>query len=84
MTTRYEIAAEKNGKRYIVAYTARKTKKSLLFNIGNYGHKIIDAIGADIESVCTKATRDEIVMSDGTRVFFTGRTELDVLRESAL
>jgi hypothetical protein len=80
MITKYEIAATKNGKFFTVAYTARKSKSNLINNVGHYGHLIALAVGADEEAVCTKATKDEIVMSDGTRIYYTGRTELDAER----
>lgn len=82
MITRYEIAATKNGKRFTVAYSARKTKTNLINNVRHYGHLIALAIGADEEAVCTKANKDEVVMSDGTRIFYSGRTELDAEREA--
>lgn len=80
MITRYEIAATKNGKKFTVAYTARLSKANLINNVRHYGHLISLAIGADEDAVCTKADKSEVVMSDGTRVYYTGRTELDVAR----
>lgn len=83
MITRYEIAAEKNGKRFFVAFTARRTKACLINNIRDRAADIIAAVDADIEAVCIKATRDEFVMADGTHIFYTGKTEGDYVRESA-
>lgn len=83
MITRYEIAAEKNGKRFFIAFTARRTKTCLLYNIRDRASDIVSAIDADPEAICTKANRDEIAMSDGTRIFYTGKTEWDYIRESA-
>jgi len=82
MITRYEIAATKGDKRFTVAYTARKTKTRLINNVRHYGYQIALAIGADENAVSVKVTKDEIVMSDGTRIFYTGRTELDAAREA--
>lgn len=78
MITRYEIAAAKNGKQFFVAFTERKTARCLVNNIRNYGHQIAIALGADEDAVCIKADKNEVVMSDGTRVFYTGRTELNI------
>lgn len=83
MITRYEIAAEKNGKRFFVAFTARRTKACLINNVHDRASDIIAAVDADIEAICTKATKDEVVMSDGTRIFYTGKTEGDYIRKSA-
>jgi hypothetical protein len=80
MITKYEIAATKNGQKFIVAYTARVSKSNLIKNVCHYGHQISLAIGADAEAVCLKADKNEVVMSDGTRIFYTGRTELDAER----
>ena len=80
MNTRYEIAATKNGKKFTVAYTARVSKANLINNVRHYGHLISLAIGADEDAVCTKADKNEITMSDGTRIFYTGRTELEAER----
>lgn len=80
MQTRYEIAAIKNGKRFTVAYTARMSKTNLIKNVCHYGHQIALAIGADEEATCVKADKNEVVMSDGTKIFYTGRTELDAER----
>ena len=83
MITRYEIAAEKNGKRFFVTFTARRTKTCLINNVRNRASDIVAAIEADPEAICFKANRDEVIMSDGTRVFYTGKTEGDYIRESA-
>lgn len=80
MTTHYEIAASKNGKQTTVAFTARKTKQCLINNVRHYGFQISLSLGSDLEAVCVKANKDEVVMSDGTRIFYTGRTELDAAR----
>lgn len=80
MITKYEIAATKKGKFFTVAYTARKSKSNLVNNVCHYGHLIHLAIGADENAICTKADKNEVVMSDGTRIYYTGRTELDVER----
>lgn len=78
MTTKYEIVAIKGNERFTVAFTARKTGRSLIANLQNNADRIIAAVGADAEAVCTVATRERIEMSDGTVVMFSGRTELDV------
>jgi hypothetical protein len=78
MVTKYEIAAEKNGKRFTVAFTARKTARCLVQNVMGRGQEIVKAVDADETATCVKADRNEVVMSDGTRIFFTGLTELDV------
>lgn len=78
MITRYEIAATKNGKNFFVAFTERKTARCLVNNTRHYGYQIHLAIGADEDAVCVKADKNEVVMSDGTRIFYTGRTELDI------
>ena len=80
MITRYEIAATLNGNRHFVDFTARKTKRSLINNTMRYGEQIALALGCDRDAVCIKADTNEVVMSDGTRIFFTGRTELDIAR----
>lgn len=80
MNTRYEIAATKNGTKFTVAYTARMSKTNLINNVRHYGHLIFLAIGADENAICLKADKAEVVMSDGTRIFYTGRTELDAER----
>lgn len=80
MITKYEIAATKNGKKFTVAYTARKSKANLVKNVCHYGHLIHLAIAADENALCVKADKNEVVMSDGTRIFYTGRTELDAER----
>ena len=80
MTTRYEIAATKNGKNFTVGYTARKSASNLIKNVCHYGHLIALAIDADEDAVCVKADKSEVIMSDGTRIFYTGRSELDVAR----
>jgi hypothetical protein len=78
MITRYEISATKNGKTFFVAFTERRTARCLVSNVRHYGYQIALAIGADEEAVCVKSDKNEVVMSDGTRVFYTGRTELDI------
>lgn len=80
MITKYEIAATKNGKKFTVSYTARISKNNLIKNVCHYGHLIALAIGADEKAVCTKADKNEVIMSDGTRIFYTGRTEIDAER----
>lgn len=78
--TKYEIAATKDGNRFTVAYTGRMSKSNLVNNVRHYGPQISLAIGADENSVCISADKNAVVMSDGTRVFYSGRTELDVAR----
>ena len=78
MITRYEIVATKNGKTFFVDFTQRKTARCLINNVRHYGYQMVLAIGADEDAVCVKADKNEVVMSDGTRVFYTGRTELDI------
>lgn len=82
MVTKYEIKATKNGQSFTVAYTARVSKNNLIKNVMHYGHQIHLAIGADENATCVKADKNEIVMSDGTRIYYTGRTELDAIREA--
>lgn len=80
MTTRYEIVASKNGKTTFVDFTARKSARNLVNNVRHYGFQVSLSLGSDIEAVCTKANANEVVMADGTRFYYSGRTEMDIAR----
>lgn len=79
-TTRYEISATKGDKRIHVAFTARKTLKSLQFNMHNSADLIAAALGV-ADDVQIEAARGEMItLTDGTVIGFSGRTEGDYKR----
>lgn len=76
MTTKYEIAASKNGSTVHVCYTARRTKVSLARNMQAFAD-IVVSVGADETANVAKWSTDEIVLTDGIRIYYTGTTEKD-------
>lgn len=72
MTTRYEITATKGDKSIRLTFSARRTRSSLISNMHNAGARIEAELGTD-----PKANYDGVLLSDGTVIAFSGRTELD-------
>lgn len=79
-TTRYEIAATKGDKRIHIAFTARKTMKSLRFNMYNSADKIAEELGVTDDVGVASARGEMIELTDGTVIGFSGRTEGDYQR----
>lgn len=80
MITRYEISATKGDKRIHVAFTARKTLKSLHFNMQNSADKIAAELGVADDVQIASARGEMIELTDGTVIGFSGHTEGDYLR----
>lgn len=79
MITRYEITATKGDKAIFIAFTARHTRQSLLWNLSNSADKIIAELGTDPDARVLKANVPYgVQLSDGTVLKFSGRTEYEI------
>lgn len=83
MTTRYEITATKNGKRIRLAFSARKTRASLVANMQHNADRIVAELGTDPDCGIDGWSAQMVALTDGTVIAFSGRTEGDFLRGQA-
>lgn len=77
MTTRYEITATKGDKSIRLAFSARRTRSSLANNMHNSAERIETELGTDPKADYVGVSVNGVLLSDGTVIAFSGRTELD-------
>jgi len=78
--TRYELAAENNGRRVRIAYTVRRGRSTLLSCCRDHGQKLLDFAGLGEHDGLTFGQRAGDGAMIGTcRVWYTGRTEREAV-----
>ena len=79
-STRYELAVERDGRRFRIAYTVRHSRAGLLAAVRQHGTELVDFANSDDMRFESKF----VAHIGNAKVWFTGRTQHQSIIEGEL
>lgn len=77
--TRYELVAERNGERILIAYTMRRSRHTILTALQKHSGRIIERCDAYGKTLTWLTPANRGCDLGGWRIYFTGRTQREAI-----